>query len=181
MKKDKIMEKGEEYKLKGLSNKDIKIVSELEFNKKYYFKREDIVKFFKNKKEMINTLFSLNKKGRIVKLNKNKYFLVPIKARIGRWTDEPFIIIDETMEGKDYFIGGYGAANYWRLTDQIPFKYEVYTIRRQGKYRLLGVDIIFHRTTKERIKKTSCEQRINGHLFKILNKAESRKWIKLRE
>lgn len=181
MKKDKILKKGEEYKLKGLSNKDIKIVSELEFNKKYYFKREDIAKFFKNKKEMINTLFSLNKKGRIVKLNKNKYFLVPIKARIGRWTDEPFIIIDETMEGKDYFIGGYGAANYWRLTDQIPFKYEVYTIRRQGKYKLLGVDIIFRRTTKKRIKKVSCEQMINGHQFKILNKAESRKWIKLRE
>lgn len=181
MKKDKILEKDEEYKLRGLSNKDIKIVSELEFNKKYYFKRENIAKFFKNKKEMINTLFSLNKKGRIVKLNKNKYFLVPIKARIGRWTDEPFIIIDETMEGKDYFIGGYGAANYWGLTDQIPFKYEVYTIRRQGKYNLLGVDIIFRRTTKERIRKVSCERIINGHPFKILNKAESRKWIKLRE
>lgn len=166
--------------IRGLSSKEIKIVSDLEFKEKYYFSRDDIEIHFENKKEMINTIYNLAKKGRIIKLNKNKYFLVPIKARLNRWTDEPFIIIDESMDSKNYFIGGWGAANYWRLTDQIPFKYDVYTTRRQGKYKILGVEIKFHRTTLKNIKKNCCEKEINHHKFKIINKKAAEKWMKLR-
>ena len=167
-------------KVKGISHKEIKIISELEFNEKRYFRREDIQHLFKNKREMTNAIYNLAKKRRIVTLNKNKYFLVPIKARLGEWTDEPFIIIDETLNGKDYFIGGWAAANYYKLTDQIPFKYDVYTTRRQGEYNILGVKIIFHRTTKEKIKKATINQ-LNNHSFYIMNKKEMKKWMKLRE
>lgn len=167
-------------KPKGLSNKEIQIVSDLEFREKYYFTREDIIKHFKHKKEMINILYSLVKKGRITRLNKNKYFLVPVKARIGKWTDDPFTIIDETLNGKDYYIGGWVAANYWRFTDQIPFRYDVYTTRRQGTYTLLGVKIIFHRTTKNNLKK-AIKQETRDHSFFILNKKEAKQWMKLRE
>jgi len=80
-------------KIKGLSEKEIKIVSDLEFKRKYYFSRGDIKNHFKNKKEMTNTIYNLIKKGRFVRFNKDKYFLVPIKARLNKWTDEPFIII----------------------------------------------------------------------------------------
>ena len=179
-KTNKKMTKNDETKLRGISNKEIKIISDLEFREKKYFTREDIAEHFKNNKEMINTIYSLVKKDRVVRLSKNKYFLVPIKARIGKWSDEPFIIIDETLDGKDYFIGGWSAANYWRLTDQIPFRYDVYTTRRQGKYKILGVEIFFHRATKENINKNSCEREINIHKFRILNKRGSRKWMKLR-
>jgi len=165
---------------KGISNKEVKIIAELEFNEKRYFKRSDIKYLFKNKKEMINTIYRLVKKHRIVRLNKDKYYLVPIKARIGMWTDDPFVIIDETMEGKDYFIGGWGAANYWRLTDQVPFRYDIYTTRRQGRYKILGVTIVFHRTTKSNLKK-AVVKKINNHNFYILNKQEMKKWMKLRE
>lgn len=169
-----------EVTLKGISHKEIKIIAELEFHEKRYFRREDIKHLFKNKKEMTNVIYNLVKKGRFVRLNKNKYFLVPMKARMGKGTDEPFIIIDEALDGKDYFIGGWGAANYWRLTDQIPFRYDVYTTRRQGTYEILGVKIIFHRTTKERIKKAVVKQ-LNNHSFYIMSKKEMKKWIKLRE
>ncbi|HLC55548.1 MAG TPA: hypothetical protein VJJ75_03360 [Candidatus Nanoarchaeia archaeon] len=167
--------------LKGVSNKEMRIVSDLEFQKKYYFKREDISHHFSNKKELVNLLYTLRKKGRISKLNKNKYFLVPIKARGGKWTDDPFIIIDEIMEGKDYYIGGWGAANYWRLTDQLPFRFDVYTTRRQGKYKILGVEIIFHRTTAKNIHKQATTKKIGDHNFIIQNKKKSEQWIKLRE
>ena len=166
--------------VKGISPKEIKIISELEFNEKKYFKREDIQHLFKNKKEMTNAIYNLAKKERIVALNKNKYFLVPIKARLGKWTDEPFIIIDEVMNGQGYFIGGWAVANHYRITDQIPFKYDVYTTKRQGKYNILGVKIIFHRTTKERIKNAVIEK-LNNHSFSIMNKKEMKKWMKLRE
>ena len=119
--------------LRGLSNKEIKIVSDLEFKEKSYFTREEIAKHFKNKKEMTNTLYSLVKKNRVIRINKNKYFLVPIKARTGKWTDEPFVIIDETLDGADYYIGGWAAANYWRLTDQVPFRDDFYSTKKQRK------------------------------------------------
>lgn len=165
---------------KGVSNKEIKVIAELEFIEKRYFKRKDIVHLFNNKKEMINAIYTLAKKGRIVRLNKDKYYLVPVKARLGRWTDEPFVVIDETMDGKDYFIGGWGAANYWRLTDQIPFRYDVYTTRRQGKNKILGTEITFHRTSKNKIKKAVVKN-INNHNFLILNKQEMKKWMKSRK
>ena len=62
-------------KVKGISHKEIKIISELEFNEKRYFRREDIQHLFKNKREMTNAIYNLAKKERIVALNKNKYFL----------------------------------------------------------------------------------------------------------
>ena len=175
-----VKNKEQNAEVKGISSKEIKIIAEIEFNEKKYFRREDIQHLFKNKKEMTNAIYNLAKKERIVALNRNKYFLVPIKARLGKWTDEPFTIIDEVMDGKDYFIGGWAAANYYRLTDQIPFKYDVYTTRRQGEYNILGVKIIFHRTTKERIKKAVIKQ-LNKNSFYIMDKKEMKKWMKLRE
>ncbi|MBI4175888.1 MAG: hypothetical protein HY518_01680, partial [Candidatus Aenigmarchaeota archaeon] len=73
--------------MKGLSKTEIAAIADLEFRQKYYFTKEDITSHFRNKRQIINTIYALKKKGRIVPLNKNKYFLVPIKARAGRWTD----------------------------------------------------------------------------------------------
>lgn len=129
---------------------------------------------------MTNALFWLKKKGRIIKLNRSKYYFVPIKARTGKWVDDIVVAIDEILNGKDYFIGGWFAANYWRLTDQIPFQADVYTTRRQGKVQIFNTRIIFHRTSKNNIKKATI-QKINDHQFFILNKKEAKKWMKLRE
>ena len=166
--------------LKGLSKKEVEIIAWLEFNKKYFFSIEEIKQFFKNKTQRYNIIKNLLKKKRILKLNKTKYYLVPIKAKSGSWAEDPFIVIDESMNGKDYYIGGWGAANYWMLTDQIPFRYDIFTTRRQGKMKVLNTEIIFHRTTKNNIKKKAIIQKIQNHEFRIINKKESKKWMKLR-
>ncbi len=166
--------------MKGLSKKEIQIVSDLEFKKKYYFNIEEIKHHFDNKRQMINIIYTLRKKGRIIKINRNKYFLVPIKARTGKWTDNPIIVADEICDGKDYFIGGWYAAHYWRLTDQIPMQVDIYTTRRQGKINILNKRFVFHRTTKNNIRK-SIIKKTENHTFRIMNKKESELWIKLRE
>jgi len=166
--------------MKGLSNKEIQVISDIEFRKKYYFTTSDITKHFANKKQRINTIYSLRKKGRIIKLNKTKFFLVPIKARFGKWTDFPAIIADEIMNGSDYFIGGWYAANYWDFTDQVPMQVDVYSTRKQGRTKILNTRFIFHRTTKKRIKK-SVVKKIKDHKFRILNKKETEKWMESRE
>lgn len=168
-------------KIESLSKREVEIIAWLEFYDKYFFSLEDIENFFSNKTQRYNTIKSLVKKKRIVKINKGKYYLIPIKAKSGKWTEDPFIIIDEIVNGNDYYIGGWGAANYWRLTDQIPFRYDVYTTRRQGKYKILGVEIFFHRTTKKNISNKAIIKKIQNHDFKIINKRDSKKWMKLKE
>jgi len=166
--------------IKGLSNQEMRLASELEFKSNYYFTRQDIARLFENEKQMTNTLYSLKKKGRILKLNRSKYYFIPVKARTGKWVDELAIVVDEILNGANYFIGGWFAANHWRLTDQIPMQVDVYTTRRQGKTKIFNTRIIFHRTSKKNLSK-SIRQTYNGHPFFILDKKEAQKWMKSRQ
>ena len=167
-------------KIMGLSSKETEIIAWLEFYHKYFFTVDEIKHFFKNKKQRYNTIQRLLNKKRIVKLNKNKYYLIPIKARTGGWSEDPFILADEIMNGKDYFIGGWSAANYYGLTNQIPFWIEVFSTKRFGKSKILNTGFIFRKTTPKKIKKAVIKK-VNKHSFRIMNKREMKKWMKLRE
>lgn len=166
--------------MNGISKTEIAAISNLEFKQKYYFTKEDINDCFKNLKQLVNTLYKLRRKGRIITLNRNKYFLVPIKARTGKWVDNPLIIADEICDGKDYYVGGWYAAYYWKLTDQIPMQVDIHTTRRQGKKKILNKRFVFHRTSKKNLEK-AVTQKIEKHLFKILKKDETIKWMKSKE
>ena len=163
----------------GLSKKEIEIISALEFDKKYFFTSSDVDKFAKDKTQRYNIIKNLLNKKRIIKLNRYKYYLVPIKAKTGVWVEDSFIIIDELMDGKDYFIADWAAANYWKLTDQIPMKIAVYTTRRQGRMQIMSTRILFKRTTKMRVDK-AITKRIDRHKFKILSLEDSKKWLNSR-
>lgn len=165
--------------MEGLSKQEIQVIADLEFRKKYYFTSEDIRNHFKNKKQVVNTIYNLRKKGRIVALNKNKYFLVPIRAMSGKWTEHPFIIVDEACNGEDYMIGGWSAANYWQLTDQIPMQHDIYTTKGQRSLKVLNTKIVFHRTTEKRLK-NAITRKIGEHVFRIQNKEETKEWLKSR-
>lgn len=167
-------------KIKGLSSKEMTIIAWLESYEKYFFKIEDVKHFFKNKKQRYNSIQRLLHKKRIVKLNKNRYYLIPIKARSGGWAEDPFILTDEIMGGENYFIGGWAAANYWDLTDQIPFWVEVFTTKRYGRKKIFNTGFIFKRTTPARINK-AVVRKINKHLFRIMNRGGMKKWMKSRE
>src|SRR3989344_1928383 len=95
--------------MKGLSNKEIEIVSFLELNEKNFFTKDDVKKFFKNNNELKVYINRLKAKKRIIKINKSKYYLVPVKAYQDKWSENPFIVIDEIFNGENYFIGGYAA------------------------------------------------------------------------
>ncbi|MFH1752356.1 MAG: hypothetical protein ABH821_05470 [archaeon] len=165
--------------MKGFSKKEIELISWLEFHEKYFFTGKDVEKFSKDKVQKYNIIKKLVRKKRIIKINRSKYFLVPIKAKSGSWREHPFIIVDEICNGKDYFIGGWSAANYWQLTDQIPMRVDVYTTRRQGKMQVMNTKIVFHRTTRKRLSKAVTKE-IKNHSFRILSKGDSRKWMKSR-
>lgn len=163
--------------MESISKKQIEVISDLEFRKKHYFTKADIQHHFKDQKQMYNTIYQLKKKQRIIPLNKDKYFLIPIKARTGKWIDNPAIIADEIMNSKEYFIGGWYAAKYWSQTDQIPAQVDIYTTKRQGKTTIMNKRFVFHRTTPTMIKKSQKEY-IQDHSINILSKEDSKKWMK---
>ncbi|MDD3264043.1 MAG: hypothetical protein PHT94_04070 [Candidatus Nanoarchaeia archaeon] len=163
----------------GLSKNEVAIISDLEFRKQYFFSKNDISKYFDNVNRMYYFIHRLLEKKRIIKLSKDKYYLIPIKSRTGFWSENPYIIADEMMDSKDYYIGGWAAAYFWRLTDQIPMKYEIYTNKRSGKIEILNEHFIFRKTTKDRLD-NSVVVDILGHNVKILEKGKIERWIQLR-
>lgn len=164
----------------GLSKREINVISDLEFRKKYFFTRDDIKQHFENETQIRDTIYRLRNKGRIIKLNRSKYYLLPIKARTGKWVEDSFIVSDELMNGKDYFISGWAAANFWRITDQIPFQIDIFTTRRQGKIKIMNIRYVFHRTTKAKIKQDSVKRAIRDHEVSIMKKEVCREWMKSR-
>jgi len=163
--------------ISGLSAKEVELVSFLEFEEKYYFTRKDIKRFFKNDNLVSFYLHKLMKKKRIVKLNKSKYFLVPIKAKNGFWAEHPFTLVDEIMNGSDYFIGGTYARYYWKLIEQIPREIDVFTTKKQGRKTIFNIKINFHRTTRNNLK-NAVQKKIAGHPFFILNKNKAKQGLK---
>ena len=55
-------------KMSGISKNELKLVSDIEFRKKYYFSRQEIRHHFLNQKQMTNTIYTMRKKGRIIRL-----------------------------------------------------------------------------------------------------------------
>lgn len=161
--------------MKGLSGKEIEIISWLELEKKRFFTREDIKKFFRNNHEISVYLNILKNKKRILRVNKSKYYLIPIQAYRDQWTEHPYIVIDEMFDGKNYYIGGMSAANYWRLTEQIPVQIDVYCTNKQGTRKIFNSIIKFKRQRKIN-PKAYTGRFIKEHPFNIATKRESKKW-----
>src|SRR3989339_572967 len=58
--------------MKGLSNKEMEVVSYLEFEKKYFFTRDDLTKYLASYNQMRHTLNKLIQKGRVISLGRSK-------------------------------------------------------------------------------------------------------------
>jgi len=158
---------------KSLSEKELTFISKLELKEKYFFTRDEIRNNFTNDNEMNVYLYRLKKKERIIKINKAKYFLIPVKAVDSKWSERPFILIDEIMDGKDYCIVGKAAANYWKWVDQIPIEYEVWNTRIQRKVKIFNARLNFK---KKRKLPKNVIKKIHGHPFIIASKKEAEQW-----
>ncbi|MDP2906793.1 MAG: hypothetical protein Q8O03_02535 [Nanoarchaeota archaeon] len=160
---------------KSISEKELGFISKLELKQKYFFTRDDIKAYFTSINEMNVYLYRLKKKERIIKLNKSKYFLIPVRAVGSKWSEHPFILIDEMMDGEDYCIVGKAAAYYWKLTDQIPYEYEVYNTKKHEVVKIFHIRMYFKKRRKKNIPR-NVKGAIYGHGFMIASKKESGKW-----
>lgn len=160
-------------KPKGLSDREIKIISYLELEGKRFFLRKDIEQFFKSEKDLAFYIYKLKQKSRIERVNKEKYYLIPIQAYRG-WSEHPFVVADEIFNAKGYYIGGKAAANFWGLIDQLPTVIDIFSTKKQGTKNILGSTFKFRRVRKL-VK--AVKRKIKDHAFWIASKEESKKWI----
>ncbi len=105
---------------KGLSKDEIYLISRAEFENQRIITRDFTLKLFKNVIKTNNILSNLKRKGRLLQIERGKYFIVPIKAPNQLWTPNEFITAKYWMGGIPYYIGYFTMYNYWGFTEQIP-------------------------------------------------------------
>ena len=109
-----------QLKYKSLSKDEIYLISRAEFEKQKLITRAFTLKLFNDNKKTDNILDKLTRKGRLLQIEKGKYFIVPIKAPNQLWTPNEFITAKYWMGDTPYYIGYFIMYNYWGFTDQVP-------------------------------------------------------------
>ena len=81
-----------------------------------------------------HVLMDLTRKGRLQRIQRGKYLLVPEKA--GRelyWAESPWVIVPHLIDV--YYVGFWTAMNYWGMTEQIPYTVFVATTKRKNNLK----------------------------------------------
>jgi len=104
----------------NLSKNELYLISRAEFEKQKLITTEFVQKLFPDKNKASRVLVFLTRKGRLLRIEKGKYVLVPIKAPNQQWMPNEFILADLWMGNAPYYIGYFTMYNYWGFTEQIP-------------------------------------------------------------
>lgn len=105
---------------KNLSKDELYLISRAEFEKQKLITTQFVQKLFPDKNKASRILVFLTQKGRLIRIEKGKYILVPIKAPNQQWMPNEFVIADLWMGDTPYYIGYFTMYNYWGFTEQIP-------------------------------------------------------------
>ena len=105
---------------KNLSKDEIYLISRAEFEKQKLITTQFVQKLFPDKNKASRVLVFLTRKGRLLRIEKGKYVLVPMKAPNQQWMPNEFIMADLWMGDTPYYIGYFTMYNYWGFIDQIP-------------------------------------------------------------
>ena len=124
-------------KYKGLSKDEIYLISRAEFEKQTLITTAFVQKVFEQKNKASRVLVYLQRKGRVLRIERGKYLLVPLKAPNQSWTPNEFLVASLWMGESPYYIGYSSAYNYWGFTEQIPQTISVLNTRK-GLKKLIG-------------------------------------------
>ncbi len=93
--------------------------------------------------------WQLAKKKRLLRFRKGIYLFAPMKSGPrGLWSEHSFIVADELLKNKPYYIGFWSALNHYGLTEQIPVVTQVVVTHRQRPFRFVGSKFEFIHVNK---------------------------------
>ena len=104
----------------GLSKDELYLISRAEFEKQSLITTSFAQKLFSDTNKASKVIASLTRKGRMIRLEKGKYLVVPLKAPNQQWMPNEFVVAGLWMGTIPYYIGYFTAYNYWGFTEQIP-------------------------------------------------------------
>ncbi|TBR08573.1 MAG: transcriptional regulator [Candidatus Nitrosotenuis sp.] len=155
-----------------LGSTELKLILTLEGEEKSIFTTADAYKILKSTRDSVNTaLYRLRKKGRVEKIERGKYLLIPAKAGYkGKWAEVPFVIANHLV--KPYYIGFASALNYWGMTEQVPSVTFVVTTKRKENIKFGPLTFKFVTITKKRFFGTT-EGKIGNDSFNVSDKEKT--------
>jgi len=107
---------------------------------KHFIIVEEILKNFKgNKNSLKGALCRLEQKGKIERIEKGKYLIIPLGAEKGKYTLHEFVIGSLLVE--PYTIAYWSALNYYGLTEQIPTTVFLQTTARKKNQDIKVFDV----------------------------------------
>lgn len=117
---------------RGISKDELNLISRAEYSGLKLITGEFANSVIGEKKKTSNILSRLVNKGRLIRISRGKYFIVPIRAPKQLWAPNEFITAKYWIGTGDYYLGYYTMYNYWGFTGQIPRS--VYVLNTEKSY-----------------------------------------------
>ncbi len=124
---------------RNLSKDEVYLISRAEFEKQKLITTRFVRKLFPDKNKASRILVFLTQKGRLIRIEKGKYILVPLKAPNQQWMPNEFVVADLWMGVTPYYIGYFTMYNYWGFTEQIPRTIFVLNTAKSCKKEISGI------------------------------------------
>jgi len=81
-----------------------------------------------------HVLMDLTRKGRLQRIQRGRYLLVPERAGTElHWAESPWVIVPHLIDV--CYVGFWTAMNYWGMTEQIPYTVFVATTKRKSSLK----------------------------------------------
>ncbi|MDP3048172.1 MAG: type IV toxin-antitoxin system AbiEi family antitoxin, partial [Thermodesulfovibrionales bacterium] len=128
-----------------------RLITELSQAKKNVFSFEEAAQILKtDNKQVKKLLHDLVKKGWLKRIEKGKYFLVPLTADTTKpYTINQFLIASKLVH--PYYIGFWSMLNYYGYTEQLVNTIFIVSPKKKKNLSLLGIDYKFIKTHEEKM------------------------------
>jgi predicted transcriptional regulator of viral defense system len=155
-----------------LGSNELRLLFTLEEKEKMIFTSNDAYEILGTSHSLVkNVLYRLRKKGRIEKIEKGKYLLIPAKAGYnGSWSEIPYLLARYLIQ--PYYIGFWSALNFWGMTEQTPRTVFVATIKRKRDFIYYSTKFEFVTLSKRKFF-GFVEQEISGGKFWVSSKEKT--------
>ncbi len=117
-------------------------------------------------------LMNLTRKGRLQRIQRDKYLLVPEKAGSDLyWTESPLVLVSHLIDV--YYVGFLTAMNYWGMTEQIPYTVFVITTKRKKSFGFVNQKFKFVTLSKKKFFGFIEQQASETETFNISSKEKT--------
>jgi len=119
-----------------LRKEELYLISRAEYEKQKLITTAFAHKLFPQSQIAAAVLDSLCRKGRLIKLQRGKYILVPIKAPNQQWMPNEFVVASLWMGTIPYYVGYFVMYHYWGYTDQVPQTVHILNTRHNAETKI---------------------------------------------